>query len=203
MQLLKRQAEDGWHFEKMNQAGFLVFEKGNPEKKDFSVDFFEGSSEYLVIYKEAGWKNIGNYKDKYYYFKAERETPTIYSDSDSYRIRMKKEWLWLFLRALIYLPIGICFLMLVFLTKESQNDILGNVFVRGILLSLGTMLTVLPLGVTVTIVFSLIIYRDRTKYYHHPERFAKRQKVLRDSIVLAILGAIVGMLFSLLLKTFF
>ncbi|MBO0466588.1 DUF2812 domain-containing protein [Enterococcus plantarum] len=72
MQLLKRQAQDGWHFEKMNQAGFIVFEKGNPEKKDFSVDFFEGSSEelseYLVIYKEAGWKNIGNYKDKYYYF---------------------------------------------------------------------------------------------------------------------------------------
>lgn len=207
MQLLKRQADEGWQFKKMNQAGFLVFEKGTPEEKDFSVDFFTGSpnelSEYLVIYEESGWKNISNYKNKYYYFKAERNTPTIYSDSESYWIRMKKEWLWLFFRTLIYLPIGICILMLVFLTKEMQNAILANVVVRGILLSIGMLFTLLPLGIALTVAFSLVIYKDRTKYYNHPERFAKRQKVFRDSIVLAILGAIVGMLFSVLLANLF
>ncbi|MBO0475028.1 DUF2812 domain-containing protein [Enterococcus ureasiticus] len=43
MQILKRQARKGWHFKKMNELGFLVFEKGSPEEKEFSVDFFDGS----------------------------------------------------------------------------------------------------------------------------------------------------------------
>nr|WP_206911336.1 DUF2812 domain-containing protein [Enterococcus sp. DIV0849a]MBO0432933.1 DUF2812 domain-containing protein [Enterococcus sp. DIV0849a] len=157
----------------------------------------------MIIYEQAGWENIGNYKEKYYYFKADCDTPTIYSDSESYWIRMKKEWIWLFVRTLIYLPFGISIFMLVLLTKETKNNILSNVVVRGILLSLGMLFTILPLGIAFTIVFSLVIYRDRSKYYNHPERFAKRQKVFRDSILLAILGAGVGILFSVLLKNFF
>lgn len=122
MQLLKKEAQKGWHFRKMNQVGLLVFEKGNAEEKEYSVDFFDGTSdelsEYLVIYKQAGWENIANYKKKYFYFKADCGTPTIYSDSESYWLRMKKEWYWLLFRSLVYLPIGITLLLVFFLLKH-------------------------------------------------------------------------------------
>ncbi|MEI5988697.1 DUF2812 domain-containing protein [Enterococcus crotali] len=204
MQLLKKQAEKGWHFKKMNQAGFLVFEKGRSEEKEFSVDFFDGSSEelseYLVIYEQAGWEYITNYKDKYFYFKADCDTPTIYSDSESYWIRMKKEWLWLLVRTLIYLPVGIGLLVLLWLTKASENSLMSNIAVRGGLFFSGTLFTVLPIGVVISIIFSLVIYSDRTKYYNQPERFAKRQKIFRDAIVLAMIGFVVGALLSMFLK---
>lgn len=207
MQLLKKQAEKGWHFKKMNQVGFLVFEKGRSENKEFSVDFFDGSSEelseYLVIYEQAGWEYITNYKDKYFYFKADCDTPTIYSDSESYWIRMKKEWLWLLVRTLIYLPVGIGILMLLLLTKATRNSLLSNIIVRDSLLLLGGLFTALPIGVIVSVAFSLVIYSDRIKYYNQPERFAKRQKIFRDAIFLAMIGFVVGLLLSILLKSSF
>ncbi|OJG92276.1 hypothetical protein RV15_GL003378 [Enterococcus silesiacus] len=207
MQVLKKQAEKGWQFKKMNQAGFLVFEKGRSEEKAFSVDFFDGSSEelseYLVIYEQAGWEYITNYKDKYFYFKADCDTPTIYSDSESYWIRMKKEWLWLLVRTLIYLPVGIGLLVLLLLTKATENSMLSNIVVRGTLLFLGTLFTALPIGVVISVLFSLVIYSDRTKYYNQPERFAKRQKIVRDAIFLTIIGFVVGVLLSILLKNSF
>lgn len=204
MELLKKQAKKGWHFKKMNHFGFLVFVKGESEEKDFSVDFFDGSpeelSEYLVIYKQAGWENIANYKRKYFYFKANCDTPTIYSDSESYWIRMKKEWIWLLIRSLIYLPIGIGLLSLLFLTKKNPSNFLSTTSIRALLAFLGMLFIALPIGVAINVAFSLVIYSDRTKYYNQPERFAKRQKIFRDSIFLAMIGFVVGILISVLLK---
>lgn len=207
MQLLRKQANKGWHFKKMNHMGFLVFEKGKAEDKAFSVDFFDGTpeelSEYLVIYEEAGWKNIANYKKKYFYFKADYGTPTIYSDPESYWLRMKKEWVWLSLRSLIYLPLGIGLLVLLFLTKTTQVNVLSSLSVRTLLAFLGMLFIAIPIGVVINVIFSLVIYSDRTKYYNQPERFAKRQKIVRDSLFLAIIGFIVGVLISILLKNSF
>lgn len=207
MQLLKKQGEKGWHFRKMNQVGLLVFEKGKSEEKEYSVDFFDGSSEelseYLVIYKQAGWENIANYKKRYFYFKADCGTPTIYSDAESYWIRMKKEWNWLLIRSLAYLPIGIVLLIMLFFTKTSKTIFFANLWIRTVLIFFGMLFTVLPLGVAISVIFSLVIYRDRTKYYNQPERFARKQKVLRDSIILAMIGFIVGMLVSILLRNSF
>lgn len=193
MQLLKKQGEKGWHFRKMNQVGLLVFEKGKSEEL----------SEYLVIYKQAGWENIANYKKRYFYFKADCGTPTIYSDAESYWIRMKKEWNWLLIRSLAYLPIGIVLLIMLFFTKTSKTIFFANLWIRTMLIFFGILFTVLPLGVAISVIFSLVIYRDRTKYYNQPERFARKQKVLRDSIILAMIGFIVGMLVSILLRNSF
>ncbi|MFD2305769.1 DUF2812 domain-containing protein [Enterococcus termitis] len=202
MLLLKKQAEQGWHFRKINRWGFLVFEKGQPEKKNFSVDFFDGSSdelsEYLVIYKQAGWENIGSHKKKYYFFKADCTTPTIYSDPESYWLRMKKEWLWLLKCYLIYFPLGVACLGLLILTKATKNPLLANVAVRVILTFFGMFFAALPLGVVVSVLFSLVIYKDRINYYNQPERFAHRQKVLRDSLFLGGIGFFLGIIISLI-----
>lgn len=207
MQLLKKQASKGWHFKKMSHIGFLVFEKGTPEDKAFSVDFFDGLpeelSEYLVIYQEAGWENIANYKKKYFYFKADCDTPTIYSDSESYWLRMKKEWIWLSIRSLFYFPLGIGLLILLFLTKTLQEHFLYSLGIRTLLAFIGMLCIALPIGVAINVAFSLIIYSDRTKYYNQPERFAKRQKIVRDSLFLAMIGFMIGVLISILLKNSF
>ncbi|EOI00335.1 hypothetical protein UAY_01438 [Enterococcus moraviensis ATCC BAA-383] len=204
MQLLKKLANKGWHFKRMNQVGFLVFEKGMPEDKEFSVDFFDGSSnelsEYLVIYKQAGWENVANYKKKYFYFKADRGTPTIYSDPESYWIRMKKEWIWLLIRSFIYLPLGIGLLTFIALTKDTSNTILATSGIRIILIISAMVFTALPIGVAICVIFSLVMYNDRTNYYNRPEYFAKRQRIVRDSILLAVIGFIIGLLFSIILK---
>ncbi|MGG5340607.1 DUF2812 domain-containing protein [Enterococcus sp. AZ192] len=208
MQILKMMAEDGWLFRKMNRLGFLVFEKGEPEQKNFSVDFFEGSkeelSEYLVIYEQAGWENIANYKNKYFYFKADLDTPTIYSDPESYWQRMKKEWLWMLRSYWIYFPIGLILLGILLHTKESNNLILSNLAFRVVLMFVGMLFVALPPGVVISVIFSLVFYRDRTKYYNHPERFAKRQKVMRDSLFLGAIGFVLGVMVSLILgETFY
>jgi type III secretory pathway component EscT len=36
------------------------------------------------------------------------------------------------------------------------------------------------------------LYKNRASYYNEPEKLAKRQRVIRDSIILMVAGAIVG-----------
>lgn len=201
MEILKEQAQQGWEFRKMNVLGFLTFTKAAPENKKFSVDFFSGSKddleEYLSLYKEAGWESIATYKKKYFYFKADPYTPTIYSDEESYGVRMYKEWVWMFWQHLLSIPIGLLlFWVAVQMGKWKMVHTVWFISVRMLLMFFGTFFTVMPLSVILNVVFSLIIYKDRRKFYNRPEQFAKKQKFRRDMIVLMIIGAIIGALMS-------
>ncbi|MFD1899795.1 hypothetical protein GQR36_06215 [Enterococcus termitis] len=62
----------------------------------------------------------------------------------------------------------------------------------------GMFFAALPLGVVVSVLFSLVIYKDRINYYNQPERFAHRQKVLRDSLFLGGIGFFLGIIISLI-----
>ncbi|MBL1228534.1 DUF2812 domain-containing protein [Enterococcus sp. BWB1-3] len=201
MELLKEQLKHGWHFIKLNSLGFLVFEKGEIEDKKFSVDFFSGSKEeldeYLTIYEEAGWEYVADYKKKYYYFQAEPSALTIYSDEDSYSVRMRQEWLWNFKSSLTYVPIGLLIYFITYLTRQSDSSH-GILYIisRALLFFFGTIFTVLPFSVLLNILFSMLFYKDRKKFFNRPEIFAKRQRLWRDLIILMFFGAIVGMILS-------
>ncbi|MGL4694750.1 DUF2812 domain-containing protein [Enterococcus larvae] len=201
MEILKKQAQQGWAFQKLNAFGLLKFSKADPENKKFSVDFFSGSktdiSEYLSFYEEAGWECITAYKGKYFYFKADPCTPTIYSDEESYGLRMYKEWMWMFWRNLLCIPIGLVFFWLN--VKLGQWDIPHNSLffsTRMLLLFVGTFLTAMPLSIIINVIFSLVIYKDRRKFYDRPEQFAKKQRYVRDLTILMVIGAVIGALMA-------
>lgn len=201
MEILKEQAQQGWKFQKMNALGLLKFSKATPENKKFSVDFFSGSKddldEYLSFYEEAGWEYVATYKKKYFYFKADPYTPTIYSDEESYGARMYKEWVWMFWQNLFSIPIGLLlFFLNVLMGKWDVPHHFLFITARMFLMFFGTFFTVMPLSVIINVIFSLIIYKDRRKFYDRPEQFAKKQKFRRDIIVLMIIGAILGALMS-------
>lgn len=197
MEALKEQAQQGWQFQKMTALGLLKFSKAAPENKKFSVDFFSGSKEeideYLSFYEEAGWEYVADYKKKYFYFKAEPYTPTIYSDEESYGTRMYKEWLWMFWQNLLCIPIG---LALFWLNIQMGHWSLPHNFFfvssRGLLLFFATFFTAMPLSIIINVIFSLVIYKDRRKFYDRPEQFAKKQRLIRDMLILMLIGAIIG-----------
>ncbi|MGC6769970.1 DUF2812 domain-containing protein [Enterococcus sp. LJL128] len=205
MEVLREQAQLGWQFIKLNNFGFLEFQKNAPEIKKFSVDFFSGErdelDDYLTIYQEAGWECISNHKKKYFYFKADPCVSSIYSDEESYWLRMRKEWLWMFWRNLLFVPFGLLLYWLAFLTREPHTSVTALYLIsRFILFLLGTVFTVMPLSIAINVVYSLVFYRDRRKFFSRPEQFAKRQKVFRDIIILTIIGGIIGIFLSILLQ---
>ena len=204
MELLRVMAKQGWHLKRMNGLGFLEFVQGDCEDQRFSVDFFTGSKaeldDYLAIYQEAGWTYVANFKEKYFYFKADPCTPAIYSDEESYSQRMREEWRWNFFSSLVYLPVGLVLYYVAYLTKQPE---VGHTFLyilsRILLFITATFFTVMPISIFINVLFSKIFYKDRKKFFSRPEVFAKRQRLWRDMIALMIIGGLFGILLSILL----
>lgn len=196
METLKQQAQEGWHFQKLNIFGFLVFEKSVTEEKKFSVDFYYGTkeeiNEYLTIYSEAGWECISNFKEKYFYFKANPETPAIYSEAESYSTRIKAEWKWLFLHSLRSIPYGLLLTGILLLIGQISGKIWDSSILRSILVLITLLFLVWPLAVALSILFGFLFYKRRPEYYNCPQKFAKKQRYIRDCVLLAIIGGVVG-----------
>ena len=67
-------------------------------------------------------------------------------------------------------------------------------------LGLITGLVFIPIGVGLTTILMKFLYKNRASYYNEPEKLAKRQRVIRDTVILmfvgAIIGAVIGFFFS-------
>lgn len=196
METLKSEAKKGWHFQKLNVLGLLVFKRGELEDKQFSVDFYTGKkeevAEYLSIYNEAGWQCISNFKQKYFYFKADIDTPAIYSEAESYLARIKKEWQWLFLHSLWSIPFSVLFGAAAFFMKGIQTGNWVLSILHSILFLTMWILLIWPVAVGFSILFSYFVYRNRPDYYNCPQKFAKKQRFVRDLLLLALFGAVIG-----------
>ncbi len=63
-----------------------------------------------------------------------------------------------------------------------------------------TGLVFIPIGIGVTTIIMKFLYKNRASYYNEPEKLAKRQRVIRDTVILmfvgAIIGAVIGFFFS-------
>ncbi len=191
---LQKQAMLGWQFVGMNRWGFLTFEKQPPMAKKFAVDFFEGElseeSDYIALYEASGWHYISHYQKRYYYFEGNLDAPPIFSDQDSYQERINAEQRYLIKRAFVVTAIGALLLAMLYSIKtlwDWQNSPIWS-FLFGIC----TGLLFVPAMVAIVSYLMRKLYKDRATYYNKPETIAKRQKVVRDLLLMALAGAIVG-----------
>ncbi|MGF1992784.1 DUF2812 domain-containing protein [Enterococcus casseliflavus] len=199
---LQKQASLGWHFVKMNRLGFLKFIKGDPETTKYAVDFFEGEPseivDYLAMYQAGGWTYISNYKDRYFYFKASPDTPAIFSDQESYQERIDNETRYLMKKSILLSVISLVILAAIYFLIRYFNIRTNPFWSFG--LGLITGLVFIPIGVGLTTILMKFLYKNRASYYNKPEKLAKRQRVIRDTVILmfvgAIIGAVIGFFFS-------
>ena len=202
MTLLKEQALEGWQFMRMTCFGVLIFKKAKKEEKQFAVDFYDGEKadipDYLSLYEEAGWHAIYNYQKKYFYFEAPMNALPIYTDPQSYQERIYKEWRWAIFRSFLTLPLGAVFLYSLIVSKHEIGTILSNDWIRFFLYLFGFLLVLWPICMIASVLFSGFTYGKRAKFYKKPDLFAKKQKKIRDVIILMIIGGIIGGCVSLL-----
>lgn len=193
---LNQQAQIGWHFIKMNKLGVLVFQKGVAQHSTYSVDYFTGSkedySEYIALYEHSGWQHVTTFMKRYCYFVSNSsDTEAIFTDEKSYQARIRQEWRQQLLESLWVALFGFFFY-------------LGGKFFFGTVLHTWPIwyfaLTLLALFFPAVLLLCMgTIYQKRTKYYNKPEKFAKKQNVVRDTVLLMILGAVFGATLALLI----
>ncbi|MGM0125100.1 hypothetical protein IGI37_002497 [Enterococcus sp. AZ194] len=193
---LKKEAHEGWTLDRVSRTGLLIFKRGTPRDSQFAIDFYDGDKssipDYLSLYEEAGWKNIYTYKNKYFYFEASLEATPIYSDPQSYRDRIHKEWVWGIMRSFLTLPVGLVFIYLLIMSKNEVGTNLSAEWTRFFLYFIGFFFTFWPIGIIVNVLFARVMYGKRIEFYKNPEVFAKKQRKLRDVILLMLLGGFLG-----------
>jgi len=78
-------ASKGYKLVSVNSFGFYKFERSQPEEVSFAVDYIdkylknEELAEYIQIFESGGWNHVCSLGGLHY-FKAERDTVSIYTD---------------------------------------------------------------------------------------------------------------------------
>jgi hypothetical protein len=205
MMRLQEQAAKGWQFVHMNSFGFLKFVQSQPQEKKFAVDFFQGDctdiEDYLAMYEASGWEYISSYKDRYFYFQAPLDASTIFSDQQSYQERIDNEARYLIKRSFRMTGIGLVILLGIYLLDRwlrfSSNEVLD--FSYGV--AVGVMCT--PLAIVLVSFLMRRLYKNRASFYKEPEKLAKRQRVLRDTLLFMGVGALIGGIIGFLAGYFY
>lgn len=193
---VKEEAENGWHLTKLSRWGFLVFEKGEPEEMEATIDFYPGKkediAEYLELYQLSGWYLMASYRKRYFIFKAEKGTKPAYTDVESYETKMKKESNWLILQMLMFgLPALLLLLLLNFTPLISIFDYIPRGFkgMINLLLVTGTLTPFIGLAL---VTYFRVVYPKRKESFRDTDNFAKRQIFFRDMLLTMIIGGLIG-----------
>jgi hypothetical protein len=89
------QARQGWHLERPGLFGFR-FAKDAPREDRYRIDYQslsgEKRTEYLALFRDAGWEFLGESSNRYY-FRAQPGAlaPEIFSDAESRKDRIRRE----------------------------------------------------------------------------------------------------------------
>ena len=201
---MQEQARKGWSFVKMNSLGLLSFERKPAEEKQFAVDFYRGDNapeeiqEYLDIYEASGWEYISSYRKKYFFFKANLDVPKIFSDKASYEDRLKAESKWLFKRSFVVGLIGLLFTGVILAIRyfNTASEVLD------FFLGMSLPFALFPIMFLAVTWFMNSRYKNRADSYQSPEAFAKKQRVLTDTLLCIFIGALIGFLIGLLFSIF-
>ena len=88
---LKKMSAEGWHLVSVKSINY-TFIKGEPQNFTYQYDYVtqdENTSDYHLLFKDAGWEEIcgtnGLYNGKWYYFRKEcnGKEEKIYTDNES------------------------------------------------------------------------------------------------------------------------
>lgn len=189
----------GWRFVKMNQLGLLVFEACQPEEKKYAIDFLsedpDEAKDFLELYQAAGWQCIAVFGKHYYYFEADPGTLALFSDAVSYHEKIKLQEDFAVKQLWYLIPLG----LLVLLFGYGVGNVVS--FLDERLLSLtklaGYLLVLWPFMMLGMQKIFAMLYRRRKDYYRTPADYAKRQHVLRDTVVFAVFGGIIGLVIAI------
>ncbi|WP_165866679.1 DUF2812 domain-containing protein [Vagococcus vulneris] len=203
---LKQELAKGWQIKKLNFFGFYVFEPVRPEHAEVVIDFYTGKpsevGEYLDLYEASGWQVMTNYRRKYYFLKAAPATSFVYTDSETYQERIKSENIWLIKWYTIYGAISLLlalFFKSALVKQLSENIPVGLYYFIFVSLIAGILF---PLIAIFLISYFRVTYPTRTANFKNPEKFAKRQRFVRDSVLIMLIsggvGGVIGIVVSYL-----
>lgn len=194
---LKEEARKGWALEKVSWAGFYRLRKSEPEECEVTIDFYSGKNtekeDYLELFQLASWEPITCYRQKYIFFKAPLHTPSVYTDEETYGIRIKKEYSWFLKNTGFSFLFGIGLLWLLKL-EAVRSFFEGKPVFLEFSYVIGTVALLMPLLGVSLIIYYKAIYPKRKSFYNHPDIYAKRQIFGRDIVISMIMGGIIGAL---------
>ena len=107
---LGQMAGEGWHLKSLSLPGTYNFEKGNPQKVVYRLDFNSNTRDYqnyLQLFQDAGWEHLGRMGGWQYFRKpVQGDTiPEIYTDNTS----KAQKYQWVLIYLVILLPILLIF----------------------------------------------------------------------------------------------
>lgn len=202
---LEKELAQGWEIEAINWLGYYRLKKVGPEESQMVIDFYPGKKsdvdEYVELYEMAGWKKVTSYRKRYYVFKADKNQESVYTDEESFAFRIKKEQSWFMMNGLLVFLIGLLFVSVIH--QPVFQEMLRNHFIISMLLNFIGMVGILfPVSMIITMLYFKLTYGKRTIYFNHPEKYAKKQRFLRDLFLLMVSGFIIGFVLSFIYYMF-
>jgi hypothetical protein len=124
---LEQKSQNGWHLKKISSFGFYTFEKGQPEKRVYKIDYrnfthARDREDYLAMFADSGWQPVMQKGVNYaFYFYSTQPTVRrdIFSDEVS-RVQRNLRYVTLMFYSLF--PAFIPLLVVYF----SGNNYAGN-----------------------------------------------------------------------------
>ncbi|MEG0255242.1 MAG: DUF2812 domain-containing protein [Vagococcus sp.] len=202
---LEKELSKGWEIESINWLGYYRLKKVEPENSQVVIDFYPGNKkdvdEYIDFYEMADWKKVTSYRKRYYVFKAKKGNESVYTDEESFAFRVKKEQSWFLMNGIFVFLLGLLFISIIH--QPAIKEILSSHFFIFILLNFVGMVGVLfPVSMIITMIYFKLTYGKRTTYFNHPEKYAKKQRFLRDLFLLMLSGFVVGVILSFIYHVF-
>ncbi|AQP54116.1 hypothetical protein CBF34_06130 [Vagococcus penaei] len=192
---LKSELASGWQIEKLNCLGFYIFKKVLPQEQEFVIDFYSGAkkeaSEYEELYAICGWQPVITYRHRYYIFSAPAGTSPVYTDEDTFTTRLSAENNWLLKNYTIYGLLSLLLTVLIQLSpvKSMLMTLPWFYYILSTVLMVGVLFPIIGMSL---IAYYRVIYPNRKSSYCHPDRFAKRQRFIRDMLLTALIGGVIG-----------
>lgn len=192
------EAREGWQLKKISPLGFYIFKKASPEESAWVIDFYSGKktevNDYVDFYQESGWSLVENYRNRYFVFKSTGNHIFNYTDSQTYKERLKNETVWMLLQSLwLFFPSLIIYLFLFHFNNFSMS-----LWLRALISGVLFVGIIFPIMMLVLLLYFKVMYRKRPELYNNPKAIDKSQKFGRDMVIAMIIGAIFGFVSSML-----
>ncbi|MEW5872774.1 MAG: DUF2812 domain-containing protein [Chloroflexota bacterium] len=127
---LQQMSQGGWHLKSLALPGVYEFEKGEPRRYVYRLDFVTSANKdyqaYLQLFADAGWQHIG-VLGSWQYFRieaSEGEQPEIYTDNSSKIQKYQRLMTYL----VIFLPIYFIFMSNITNSEHELMRAIGVVF---------------------------------------------------------------------------
>ena len=160
---LEEMSASGWHLSRVQLPWVYTFDKGEPCRKIYRLDYMlvtKGKlDEYLQIFRDAGWEYIGEMSNWRYWGKqvANGETPEIFTDNES-KIKKYQRMLGMMVFFLVFL----CFIGFNMFRNQAWSE-LNNLPLINAIYFLAMLCYAVIIPVYVVVVIKLVLRISQLK----------------------------------------